>query len=143
NRPSILFYTQGMEISLLITTFAVQKKGSCGLSFIYKPLSTCHREVEIQILAHLMANEENKISEEIEETQNTAETSTEETKAETPKQEENAEAKAEEVKTEKAKTEDVKAEKVESEEEKAKEIAEEIKEHPKSDTSIAAQKVDR
>ena len=88
-----------------------------------------------------MANEENKISEEIEETQNTAETSTEETKAETPKQEENTEAKAEEVKTEEAETEDVKAEKVESEEEKAKEIAEEIKEHPKSDTSIAAQKV--
>ena len=71
-----------------------------------------------------MAEEENKVSEE---TKNTAETSTEETKAEAPKKEETSKAKADDD--------------IESEQEKVEEITEEIKEHPKADTSVAAKKV--
>ncbi len=71
-----------------------------------------------------MAEEENKVSEE---TKNTAETSTEETKAEAPKKEETSKAKADD--------------EIESEQEKVEEITEEIKEHPKADTSIAAKRV--
>ena len=76
----------------------------------------------IQILAqHLMANEENKVSEETEEAQKTAETQSEETKAETPTTE-TPEVKAEEVKAEEVKAEEVKPEEAKTEEVEAEEV---------------------
>ncbi len=88
-----------------------------------------------------MANEENKVSEETAEDQNTAETSTEETKTETTP--ETSEAKTEESKEQTAAPEakEEQSDEVVSEEKKVEEITEEIKEHPKADTSIAAKRV--
>lgn len=88
-----------------------------------------------------MADDEKKVSEETKAEEKAAETSTEETKAESkPVKEQEDAAKTDDA----AKADDAKAEKteeVESEKEKAEELAEEIKEHPKADTSVAAKKV--
>jgi len=108
--------------------------------YFYKPLLTGHDAVLIQILAHLMANEENKVSKEAEETQNPAEAQSEETKAETPTPE-TPEVKAEEAKVEEVKAEEAKPEEVKTEEVKVDALTAEAKEIRTDADEAIAEKV--